>query len=144
MSHYLWVNIHNMNQYAWMISWLTPRLTNESYTFWNMTRWVPQNWAIDCFMIVAIPQLSEEIPHNWDVKISDVSWYSHKTKTIETKDGLNRDLNPGPLAPKARIIPLDHWAWCPLGPGLSLSNESVKLCYMKVIYLNNWQSGFDF
>ena len=24
------------------------------------------------------------------------------------KRGLNRDLNPGPLAPKARIIPLDH------------------------------------
>ena len=24
--------------------------------------------------------------------------------------GLSRDLNPGPLAPKARIIPLDHWA----------------------------------
>ena len=24
------------------------------------------------------------------------------------KFGLNRDLNPGPLAPKARIIPLDH------------------------------------
>ena len=24
------------------------------------------------------------------------------------KIGLNRDLNPGPLAPKARIIPLDH------------------------------------
>ena len=32
--------------------------------------------------------------------------------------GLNRDLNPGPLAPKARIIPLDHWAlcdWCQTG-----------------------------
>ena len=29
--------------------------------------------------------------------------------------GLNRDLNPGPLAPKARIIPLDHWAQlCPV------------------------------
>ena len=26
------------------------------------------------------------------------------------KPGLNRDSNPGPLAPKARIIPLDHWA----------------------------------
>ena len=26
------------------------------------------------------------------------------------KNGLNRDSNPGPLAPKARIIPLDHWA----------------------------------
>ena len=24
------------------------------------------------------------------------------------KAGLNRDSNPGPLAPKARIIPLDH------------------------------------
>ena len=28
----------------------------------------------------------------------------------DKKYGLNRDLNPGPLAPKARIIPLDHWA----------------------------------
>ncbi len=26
------------------------------------------------------------------------------------KDGLNRDLNPGPPAPKAGIIPLDHLA----------------------------------
>ena len=26
----------------------------------------------------------------------------------EIKGGLNRDSNPGPLAPKARIIPLDH------------------------------------
>jgi hypothetical protein len=24
------------------------------------------------------------------------------------KIGLSRDLNPGPLAPKARIMPLDH------------------------------------
>ena len=31
-------------------------------------------------------------------------------KKLESKNGLNRDLNPGPLAPKARIIPLDHWA----------------------------------
>ena len=26
------------------------------------------------------------------------------------KSGLNRESNTGPLAPKARIIPLDHWA----------------------------------
>jgi hypothetical protein len=26
------------------------------------------------------------------------------------KKGLDRELNPGPLAPKARIIPLDHQA----------------------------------
>jgi hypothetical protein len=31
-----------------------------------------------------------------------------KKHQITTKRGLNRDLNPGPLAPKARIIPLDH------------------------------------
>jgi hypothetical protein len=28
----------------------------------------------------------------------------------EQKTGLDRDLNPGPLAPKAKIIPLDHQA----------------------------------
>ena len=27
---------------------------------------------------------------------------------MKKKCGLSRDLNPGPLAPKARIIPLDH------------------------------------
>ena len=26
----------------------------------------------------------------------------------ETKQGLSRELNPGPRAPEARIIPLDH------------------------------------
>ena len=31
------------------------------------------------------------------------------------KGGLNRDLNPGPLAPKARIIPLDQRAAVVLG-----------------------------
>ena len=35
---------------------------------------------------------------------SELSDYFNKTS------GLNRDSNPGPLAPKARIIPLDHWA----------------------------------
>ena len=29
---------------------------------------------------------------------------------FDKTSGLVRDLNPGPLAPKARIIPLDHWA----------------------------------
>ena len=33
-----------------------------------------------------------------------------QTEIIEKTFGLNRDSNPGPLAPKARIIPLDHWA----------------------------------
>ena len=30
--------------------------------------------------------------------------------------GLSRDLNPGPLAPEARIIPLDHSAIAKLRP----------------------------
>ena len=30
--------------------------------------------------------------------------------SIQNRDGLSRDLNPGPLAPKARIIPLDQQA----------------------------------
>ena len=40
-------------------------------------------------------------------------FFSHKfvNMAFQLKDlGLNRDSNPGPLAPKARIIPLDHWA----------------------------------
>ena len=40
-------------------------------------------------------------------------FFSHKFVNMgfQLKDlGLNRDSNPGPLAPKARIIPLDHWA----------------------------------
>ena len=34
---------------------------------------------------------------------------SYLLKNLE-KRGLDRDLNPGPLAPEARIIPLDHRA----------------------------------
>ena len=30
------------------------------------------------------------------------------TKKSKKVDGLSRDLNPGPPAPKAGIIPLDH------------------------------------
>jgi hypothetical protein len=41
---------------------------------------------------------------NLDQYLLDVDTVSLYTK----KRGLNRDLNPGPLAPKARIIPLDH------------------------------------
>ena len=33
-------------------------------------------------------------------------------KNNEKNNGLVRDLNPGPLAPKARIIPLDQRATC--------------------------------
>ena len=29
---------------------------------------------------------------------------------LNKNKGLSWQLNPGPLAPKARIIPLDHWA----------------------------------
>ena len=36
--------------------------------------------------------------------------------------GLNRDSNPGPLAPKARIIPLDHWA---------TNDSSVQKCFLR-------------
>ncbi len=33
-----------------------------------------------------------------------------KAKETKKKDGPDRGLNPEPLAPKARIIPLDHQA----------------------------------
>ena len=42
-------------------------------------------------------------------------WEYDKSET-----GLNRDLNPGPPAPEAGIIPLDHWANIELGWDKSL------------------------
>ena len=39
-------------------------------------------------------------------------WHCQKEGSVygEKKDGLVRDSNPGPLAPEARIIPLDQQA----------------------------------
>ena len=54
----------------------------------------------------------------------------------EKKSGLNRDLNPGPLAPKARIIPLDHWASCRTDYNWKDINEySCKVICMAHIHL---------
>ena len=41
---------------------------------------------------------------------------------------LNRDSNTGPLAPKARIIPLDYWA-----------TLNLKLYFYKVVIAINMQ-----
>ena len=42
-----------------------------------------------------------------------------------TKVGLVRDLNPGPLAPKARIIPLDQRADITFGSDSVLGFQSL-------------------
>ena len=46
-------------------------------------------------------------------KIKGSTWRSinfnnNILKKFKKKKGVNWELNPGPLAPKARIIPLDH------------------------------------
>ncbi|GFQ98563.1 hypothetical protein TNCT_594571 [Trichonephila clavata] len=48
----------------------------------------------------------------YPVDNSKIIFEEINTKILEKKEhlGLGRDLNPGPLAPKARIIPLDHRA----------------------------------
>ncbi len=52
--------------------------------------------------------------------LSLMSFTDRNGKTVEyktiKKNGLVRDLNPGPLAPKARIIPLDQRASCRFYP----------------------------
>ena len=50
-----------------------------------------------------------------------------KQVTMVGKEGLVRDLNPGPLAPKARIIPLDQRATIHTGA------SSVKIVLAAVI-----------
>ena len=42
-------------------------------------------------------------------------------KKLRKNTGLDRDLNPGPLTPKARIIPLDH--------------QATSVCYQIVLEL---------
>ena len=42
-------------------------------------------------------------------------------------EGLSRDLNPGPPAPKAGIIPLDHWA---TGYSKPLAKDKIQ-CYLQ-------------
>ena len=50
---------------------------------------------------------------------------SHNLKKI--MKGFVRDLNPGPLTPKARIIPLDQQAHTPTNNQSALSKESYLL-----------------
>ena len=42
------------------------------------------------------------------------------------KIGLDRDLNPGPRAPKARIIPLDHQATLEDFSGVHVGGGTVE------------------
>ena len=42
------------------------------------------------------------------VQIKMISFHPHNLMMEATRRGLSRDLNPGPRAPEARIIPLDH------------------------------------
>ena len=58
----------------------------------------------------------------------------HFLSSRHQNTGLVRDLNPGPLAPKARIIPLDQRAMPSKARPLGLGNEKRKQTY---IYLGN-------
>ena len=42
------------------------------------------------------------------------------------KKGLDRDLNPGPRAPKARIIPLDHQATLEVLSGVPVGGGTLE------------------
>jgi hypothetical protein len=57
-------------------------------------------------------------------------------KTIKKKDGPDRGLNPEPLAPKARIIPLDHQAAISFSLLLSCfvndSNYAIVLLFKQI------------
>ena len=55
--------------------------------------------------------------------------------------GLSRDLNPGPRAPEARIIPLDHWAkdiW--LNWNCALRNWGIFGILKNFIYFQNGET----
>ena len=80
------------------------KLTRWRYSFCQKT---DCNWVL---YIIALCRLLSAWPR-WKF-YRDLSAGRGKWGIFGKKRGLNRDLNPGPLAPKARIIPLDHWASC--------------------------------
>ena len=47
--------------------------------------------------------------------------------------GLVRDLNPGPLAPKARIIPLDQQATCNMTQMSNMSTLHLFYLYYQLV-----------
>ena len=50
-------------------------------------------------------------------------------------EGLVRDLNPGPLAPKARIIPLDQQATCYMTQMANMSTLHLFGLYYQFVSL---------
>ena len=65
------------------------------------------------------------VPCFGDVRVSSSTFPSSQRARYQNvcDDGPNRDLNPGPPAPKAGIIPLDHLAVCPCGSRVATLNR---------------------
>ena len=74
---------------------LTSVLFQTSFHYFHMNN--ETNWKIPLGILLS-PMFCGWFLWNW------------KSSKKEKYLGLNRDLNPGPPAPEAGIIPLDHWA----------------------------------
>ena len=83
-----------------------------------------------------LPQETTGVSRNYCRAFSLIAEY------LEGKIGPDRDLNPGPLAPKAKIIPLDHRA-IPLSIFLCLSINfsSQQHCYWSLRIKERLQWG---
>ena len=65
------------------------------------------------------PELQYSIKYRLNIKqrlkhpqtVTRASFWLQDCCFLKIICGLNRDLNPGPPAPEAGIIPLDHWAY---------------------------------
>ena len=80
------------------------------------------------------------------IKLGQKSWRSGARGTVlflscicapKTRNGLVRDLNPGPLAPKARIIPLDQRA--AIAGGFSHIEAPIYINDSRLRNMLNWR-----
>ena len=69
----------------------------------------------------------------------EVSYFQNKSKNC----GPNRELNPGPLAPEARIIPLDHLAAGGKRPLARAQPPREQLCVRRSITTSSMPAGGD-
>ena len=85
--------------------WVNGR--NEIYTLEAKNKQAKENFAAELRKVVI---RQKEIQRSADQRTNGVQQQVNKYKMNEKYCGLSRDMNPGPRAPEARIISLDHWA----------------------------------
>ena len=109
------IRVHR-DTWKWSFSWKSRSSGFTTYTFLETKKFITlfldyhqKHRLIVLLIYTEIDNTATFLLEKFSIPFT-FSIFKSVAKLYAIKNGLNRDLNPGPLAPKARIIPLDHWA----------------------------------